>query len=162
MDTLYEVYCDLKLMKSLPGCEHSAQLSCSDDPRLHKCRSPCGGIMQCCGRDCKSSCSECQAANGRNGEQLDPITRTEHVSHLCQKLLYCGHQCGKKCSENHFCNTVCQEECRQQCSHARCKSPCSAPCKPCMEPCTWACQHFRCSVPCGSVAFCSLIPFSVH
>jgi hypothetical protein len=158
MDALDEVFCDVTLTKRLPDCEHCAQLACSADPRQHSCASPCGGLMACCGRDCRFLCSQCQGVNSRDDGHASPIQRIQHLSHPCEKSLYCGHSCGKKCAQDHVCNVLCEQECRQQCAHARCKSYCSTPCAPCMERCTWACSHHVCPVPCGSVR----LIFTVH
>jgi hypothetical protein len=147
MESLEQVFCDVVVTKPLPNCEHPAQLPCSADPQQYTCTAPCGGIMTCCGRDCKYLCSECQKMGVGPGKE-----RSQHMQHLCEKSLYCGHRCGKPCSQDHVCKTSCDQECQQRCPHAKCKSRCSKPCAPCMEPCMWACPHRKCPVPCGSVS----------
>jgi len=155
LDELAEVICNVKITKSLPHCEHEAEMTCSQDPAGVSCRVICGGIMGCCGRSCKAQCSQCQRLNAAD----DPgtvVPRTNHVEHPCEKSLYCGHLCGKACSRDHECTTHCKEPCRQVCPHAHCRSYCSTPCAPCQEPCTWQCAHYTCQVPCGSV--CARLP----
>jgi hypothetical protein len=135
-DCLEDVPCDFPMTKSLPNCEHTAELRCSADPALHPCTAFCGGIMRCCGRDCNSRCHECQCLNTDN--QAQPFRRSKYHNHPCQKTLFCQHSCSEMCSQEHQCTTVCKEPCRQQCSHTRCKNYCSTPCAPCQEPCTWS------------------------
>ena len=136
MESLADIYCDETVTKSLPGCEHHARMPCSEDPLSYRCLAPCDGIMSsCCGRNCRSSCSECQRVNQPAAE--GHTHRTLHKQHPCQKTLYCGHQCCNPCSADHQCTTECLEACRQVCSHARCKKRCSESCAPCQEPCTW-------------------------
>lgn len=171
VDSLSEVFCDEVVTKALPNCEHTAQMMCSRDATLYRCEASCGGIMtSCCGRDCRSRCSECQQVNNKVDE--GPVLRQLHRQHPCQKTLYCEHLCANPCSADHKCTTRCKEACRQVCSHARCRQHCSTPCAPCKERCTWSvkihrivcrkscahsihfrnCSHFTCPVPCGSVS----------
>lgn len=114
-------------------------MSCSDDPALFDCVAICGGILGCCGRDCREQCSRCQVVNVENSGAAiqERIERKEHCKHPCEKRLYCEHPCAEMCSQDHTCTTVCQYPCRQVCAHARCRGICSQPCAPCQEPCTW-------------------------
>jgi len=136
MDNLAEVFCNTVITKQLPNCEHTADLACAADPSEHRCRSLCGGIMACCGRNCSSQCHNCQRQNETNTDQ-DQHARVAHHPHPCQKTLFCQHQCQLSCSQEHQCTTQCNRPCRQQCPHARCRQACSNPCTPCQEPCTW-------------------------
>ncbi|KZT72216.1 P-loop containing nucleoside triphosphate hydrolase protein [Daedalea quercina L-15889] len=157
LDNLAEVSCNVLIAKQLPHCEHKATMSCSQDPASILCREICGGVMVCCGRDCKAQCSQCQGLNSIGDEETaTQKPRTRHLEHPCEKSLYCGHLCGKACSQDHECTTHCKEPCRQVCPHTRCRSYCSTPCAPCQEPCTWQCTHYTCDVPCGSV--CTRLP----
>ncbi|KAH9839366.1 P-loop containing nucleoside triphosphate hydrolase protein, partial [Rhodofomes roseus] len=156
LDNLAEVTCNVKVTKRLPRCEHETTMACSQDPAGIACRAVCGGVMGCCGRNCKAQCSQCQDLNAVTDDTQLSIQRTNHVDHPCEKSLYCGHLCGKACSQDHKCTTHCKEPCRQVCLHARCRSYCSTPCAPCQEPCMWRCAHYSCQVPCGSV--CARLP----
>lgn len=141
MGSLAEVFCGEIVAKSLPNCEHTAQILCSQDVALHRCSAPCGGLMtSCCGRDCNSSCFDCQQVNERAAE--GPVVRQMHRQHPCQKALYCEHLCQNPCSQDHQCTTKCEKACRQICSHARCRKHCSVPCAPCQSSCTWCVQSF--------------------
>ena len=139
LDDLSQVRCTVRTRKQLPTCEHDLEMGCSDDPALFDCLAICGGILACCGRNCKEQCSHCQSANGPRDENAAPqkIERTEHCKHPCQKRLYCEHPCAEMCAREHACTTVCREPCRQVCPHSRCRDYCSRPCAPCQEPCTW-------------------------
>lgn len=149
LDNLSQVVCEVVVTKKLPSCEHEAEMRCSDDPALYRCREACRGIMTCCGRSCQATCSQCQILNEseptqeQDGEGMDVlIARKTHQCHPCQRPLFCGHQCNRVCSSEHECTTECLKECRQSCVHARCTRPCSEPCAPCMEPCAWYVQTF--------------------
>jgi hypothetical protein len=140
IDNLEDVFCAEVMTKRLPNCEHNAEMKCSEDPAQYRCNSPCGGIMACCGRDCKSRCNQCQDKNAVDNADLQeppPLVRIKHTEHPCEKEFYCGHRCPKACSQDHTCITMCKEPCRQQCTHTRCNQYCSTPCSPCQEPCTW-------------------------
>ncbi|PIL26781.1 hypothetical protein GSI_11117 [Ganoderma sinense ZZ0214-1] len=163
LENLASVKCSKQVRKELPGCEHSAMVACHKDPATVHCLEPCGGTLQCCSRTCKAHCSACQSqtaqhANGvvSGAPAARGISRTHHVGHPCERLLYCQHKCGRDCAKEHECNTECREACRQQCAHHRCKEPCFSPCAPCMKECEWACAHFKCPVLCGSI--CSRLP----
>ncbi|KAF8656766.1 hypothetical protein AX16_002444 [Volvariella volvacea WC 439] len=154
LDDLSKVYCSEVVSKKLPHCEHLANMECSANTDKYECRSACSKVLDCCGRNCKSTCGRCQTLNT---PREDGITvRTKHQQHPCNKLRYCAHLCPNPCSPNHQCATTCKERCRQECVHTRCENHCSTPCAPCMEPCTWACAHHQCPVPCGSV--CARLP----
>ena len=135
LGALEVVYCDFTMTKDLPRCEHTAQMTCSTDPSTYLCQAPCGGIMGCCGRTCKSKCWQCQQKNSTSEE--GPVQRVQHLPHPCEKPLFCEHLCQEPCSNDHKHTVSCKKPCRQACSHAQCKSPCSVPCAPCQEPCTW-------------------------
>jgi hypothetical protein len=170
LDDLSEVQCDEIVVKQLPSCEHEVSAKCSTDPELIRCMAVCGGILACCGRNCRSRCHSCQTLNDPPVLQhgTTNILREHHVQHPCERRLYCEHQCDQPCSSDHACTTICKQPCRQVCPHARCKQYCSTPCAPCQEPCTWyithyqyfsvvsnpidrICPHYTCPVPCGSV-----------
>ena len=136
LDDLSQVPCDVIVQKVLPGCGHRADLRCSQDAGEYRCTSACGGVLQCCGRNCKASCFRCKIMNA-GGPEEERGRPKEHASHPCTKPLYCEHPCGKPCSVDHECETRCKEECRQSCPHARCRKRCSEPCAPCQESCTW-------------------------
>lgn len=145
--------CQEKVKKQLPRCEHTATVPCWEKPIDVKCKEPCGGALTCCSKTCKSRCFDCQRLT--KGSSLQGIeikfARTSHVSHPCERSLYCQHPCGLDCSEDHHCNPRCKQACRQQCLHYTCRKPCSEPCAPCMEQCAWTCPHQTCPVACGSV-----------
>ncbi|TBU41804.1 hypothetical protein BD309DRAFT_964525 [Dichomitus squalens] len=157
LQDLYSVQCTKQVLKKLPGCEHSAIVACHEDPANAWCSEPCGGKLQCCSRTCKASCSDCRSLTvQRTQPAVGKMSRTYHIGHPCERLLYCQHQCGLDCAREHQCNTKCSQTCRQQCVHHKCAKPCSEPCAPCMEPCQWSCPHFTCPVLCGSI--CSRLP----
>lgn len=154
LDKLEKIICRVKVRRPLLRCEHTAEMSCCQDGSSIRCKELCGEALTCCSKTCKSACSDCQAATV--GPALSAtktrIARTAHISHPCDRLLYCQHQCGLPCSQDHHCNLRCDKPCRQQCIHYKCPKPCSEPCAPCMEPCPWMCAHHACPVVCGSVS----------
>lgn len=145
--------CSTKVPKRHPLCEHTSLMACGQDPLKVACTAPCEGILQCCGKTCKATCSSCLAATIPAGTVATRFTaRTIHVSHPCERILKCQHLCGLSChSGDESCNPLCKEKCRQECIHHSCRKPCSDPCAPCMEPCPWRCSHKTCPVLCGSV-----------
>lgn len=151
---LAQVNCQEPVQKHLLRCEHTAVMPCWQDPSTFICKERCGGTMECCSKACKSLCSECQSASvGPTVLTLrTQVVRAVHLSHPCDRSLYCQHSCGLDCSQDHHCNTRCKQACRQQCLHHKCSKPCSEPCAPCMEPCPWSCAHHSCPVLCGSVS----------
>ena len=153
LEKLNKVKCTQAVEKQLIKCEHTAKMPCHKDPITFQCKERCNGILECCSRNCKSRCFECQqestVGKGKNRTKID---RLKHRSHPCERYLYCQHQCGLSCAKDHQCNRTCEKECRQQCSHHRCTKPCSASCAPCMEQCLWRCPHASCPVSCGSVS----------
>ncbi|KAI0369710.1 P-loop containing nucleoside triphosphate hydrolase protein [Pilatotrama ljubarskyi] len=167
LDNLADVFCAVPVTRRLPGCEHEATMRCSDNPRYFVCKTTCAGVMSCCGRSCKARCNQCQVLNGPpepsqnddlegSEERSAVVQRVKHVSHPCQRSLFCGHLCGKECAREHECTIFCKAPCRQVCVHARCRNFCSTPCAPCQEPCTWHCAHQACPLPCGAI--CSRLP----
>ncbi|KZT65176.1 hypothetical protein DAEQUDRAFT_539533 [Daedalea quercina L-15889] len=160
MEKLVSVKCQKLVPKRLPHCEHMTTTQCSKDPATIECSNPCGGMLSCCSKTCKSTCSDCQRHTLRLGGDKagvrDRIARTQHRPHPCDRPLYCQHTCGLDCSQDHHCNTKCKQACRQDCVHHKCPKPCSEPCAPCMEPCPWSCAHQSCPVACGSI--CSRLP----
>ncbi|KAI1789230.1 hypothetical protein LXA43DRAFT_1155066 [Ganoderma leucocontextum] len=157
LEELASVKCSKQVRKQLPSCEHSAMVACHEDPATVHCFEPCGGTLQCCSRTCKAFCSACQSQTIQHGGAVaGRVSRTHHVGHPCERLLYCQHKCGRDCAKEHQCNTECRQACRQQCPHHKCLEPCFKPCAPCMKECEWSCAHFTCPVLCGSI--CSRLP----
>ncbi|TFY62891.1 hypothetical protein EVJ58_g3578 [Rhodofomes roseus] len=87
LDNLAEVTCNVKVTKRLPRCEHETTMACSQDPAGIACRAVCGGVMGCCGRNCKAQCSQCQDLNAVTDDTQLSIQRTNHVDHPCEKSL---------------------------------------------------------------------------
>ncbi|KAH9848820.1 hypothetical protein C2E23DRAFT_738850 [Lenzites betulinus] len=161
LENLISVKCFVQVRKQLPSCEHFATVPCHLDPAKVSCKEQCAGKLQCCTKRCKAACGECQRETSSHEPDAtkakgSKIARIRHVTHPCERPMYCQHNCGLPCSSEHECNTKCKEPCRQQCVHHRCPKPCSDPCAPCMEPCVWSCAHFSCPVLCGSI--CSRLP----
>ncbi|KAI0375984.1 hypothetical protein BV20DRAFT_31266 [Pilatotrama ljubarskyi] len=157
LENLATVQCTQPVKKRLPTCEHSTMIACYRDPVSVRCREPCSGALECCSKTCKATCGDCQGVNVESPRtKSNKVTRVHHVSHPCERPLYCEHRCSLPCSRDHECNTRCKETCRQQCAHHSCPKPCSEPCAPCMQPCVWSCAHFSCPVLCGSI--CSRLP----
>lgn len=148
---LVNVNCQQMVKKSYSACEHSRMVKCSEDVSSEKCRENCGTYLTCCGRNCQSSCSDCQDLSPRNAEN-SLIQRTSHGRHPCRKVLFCGHPCQEGCSENHECTKKCMKQCQRSCRHSVCAKACHIVCAPCAEPCSWECPHAgRCPLPCGSI-----------
>lgn len=145
--------CAQVVRKRLPQCEHSASMACHQSPAFIRCKEPCLGTLTCCTKACKAPCSDCQSLTFQYTQQTSGIiSRSQHVTHPCERLLYCEHKCRLDChTKDSPCNDSCSGTCRQQCAHHKCPKPCSEPCAPCMEPCTWSCAHLSCPVLCGSV-----------
>ena len=136
LDSLKDVFCDFKVEKNLPSCEHIAVMPCGQDPSLHSCLAPCEQPMECCSKTCRFRCHECQTENVKQEE--GKVARIQHRPHPCEKRLHCSHPCQVKCSSNHEHTKRCMEKCRQSCKHAQCQLYCSEPCAPCQEPCGWS------------------------
>ncbi|KAF8808643.1 hypothetical protein BYT27DRAFT_7188610 [Phlegmacium glaucopus] len=149
LDSLGEVFCDFKMEKDLPSCEHTAIMSCGQDPSDYSCLARCDRLMECCSKICRSRCHECQTENVK--QEDGKVARARHQTHPCEKRLHCSHPCRAECSSSHEHTKQCMERCRQSCQHAHCQLACSEPCDPCQEACGWNCDHYSCPVPCGSI-----------
>ncbi|KAJ4474239.1 hypothetical protein J3R30DRAFT_649522 [Lentinula aciculospora] len=158
-DDLKSVYCRKQVEKKLVTCEHSAVMDCSMSPKSFRCTRVCGGITPCCGKTCKSTCSDCQEKSKPAAETPNLIHRSSHKEHSCDRSLYCQHPCGQVCSKDHECAMFCKQQCRQRCSHHKCTKPCGEACAPCAEPCEWICPHSSCPVTCGAI--CARLPCDV-
>lgn len=144
LKNLSDVFCRVTVTRQLPNCEHIAEAECSVDIDSIACQALCDGTLTCCGRPCKSRCSECQEMSRKetsvdvDSQPQRRLHRTQHKSHPCGKPMHCQHPCPGICGPEHtVCNDPCRSACRQVCSHSRCPKPCSKACSPCQEPCTW-------------------------
>ncbi|KAI0047489.1 hypothetical protein FA95DRAFT_1582635 [Auriscalpium vulgare] len=105
-DRLEDVACLVKVPKELPRCGHRSMIPCHEDVDTARCTRPCGGILSCCSRECKSSCYECQDETNRSAIPThEDQGQTRHLKHHCERVLEacsqkCGHRvCAKYCSE---------------------------------------------------------------
>lgn len=153
LEDLASVRCQKVVEKKLPRCEHSKKVACYTDPASVACTEPCGRLMECCSKECRGRCGECQKKNlDVNEARSGLIARINHATHPCERALYCQHLCGSPChSKDQGCNNECKKPCRQRCVHYECQKHCSAPCTPCLKACPWKCVHHECPVACGSV-----------
>jgi hypothetical protein len=145
LEKLDQFFCAERVTRTLPGCEHTVVMRCSDDVTQASCSSRCDLLLPCCSRLCTARCSDCQSLNAANEE--GSIPRLKHSNHPCQRTLcvlslsiitspfsltcncrFCEHRCQNNCSEDHSCTTECHAPCRQICSHTRCKRDCAVPC----------------------------------
>ena len=82
--------CPTKVAKIIPGCEHSIQLQCHEDPEKTLCFEICNQLLRC-SHNCRRRC---------------------HVNKdKDHKTLDCSLPCTKECENKHPCTATCSEEC---------------------------------------------------
>ncbi|KAF8813222.1 P-loop containing nucleoside triphosphate hydrolase protein, partial [Phlegmacium glaucopus] len=147
LDSLGEVFCDFKMEKDLPLCEHTAIMSCGQDPSDYSCLARCDRLMECCSKICRSRCHECQTDNVK--QEDGKVARAQHRTHPCEKRLHCSHPCRAKCSSSHEHTKRCMERLSLTLLGALCS----------LSRTMWmvgfflllSCDHYSCPVPCGSI-----------
>ena len=135
------VKCPTVVEKTIPHCNHTVKMPCSQDPSKFSCPEKCTTRLDC-GHACKNTCHV----------KDDP----DHLKYMCREP--CA-LINKNCSEKHQCKKECYEEClnclvkvekRAKCGHkaqVSCSNDlstyiCKLPCKRQM-----ACGHF-CKLKC--------------
>ncbi|KAF9129395.1 hypothetical protein BGW39_004203 [Mortierella sp. 14UC] len=157
-----KITCTVKVVRTLPTCEHEYVMQCNKDPLQVKCEKKCGKVLEC-GHACLRSCHECQETSSPKAKRPEEapvveIPRTKHnaCKTKCGRSQFCGHGCTFSCHGEKSC-PPCQEECAVKCPHSRCGLACDVPCAACSERCTWECLHQgECNMPCG--APCDRLP----
>ncbi|XP_033626581.1 NFX1-type zinc finger-containing protein 1-like [Asterias rubens] len=149
--------CIVEVSKSMPECGHVIQVECRRYGSI-TCTEPCPRTLSC-GHACKGACGA-KCTTYCTVKVSKHVTKCGHdvlmecaknpdltpCTHLCDKLLVCGHRCPKKCSKPcpeerlddakmmnlriHFnFESFCKEKCERS-------LPCGHPCpNKCCEPC---------------------------
>ena len=160
--------CNIKLLKTLPGCGHQVELACYESPSKVKCVLPCSKLLEC-GHPCTELC----------GEECNKVCKF-----ICSNKLDCGHSRSKSCSErcdpcqfviqvvlpkcHHMTNISCSQDpkkatCPNPCQLTLgCGHPCAGKCSEVCPPCVKMvrkiiprCRHecnTRCSAPLRSIS----------
>lgn len=148
------ILCKVKVTRTVPGCEHKADVECHQDVNNIRCMARCGQVLNGCGHNCPKSCHECTRRDGA-------VIRTQYgtCKVACGRLAACvRHPCQTPCHGEDPC-PPCMELCDIRCSHSRCKKKCFEPCTPCAEQiCASRCAHSACTMPCA--APCDWVPCS--
>ena len=149
------ILCRVKVTRTVPGCEHKADMECHKDVNKLICVARCGQLQKGCGHPCPKSCYQCNV----RGEGV--VIRTDHgiCKVACGRLAACvRHPCQTACHGEGPC-PPCTQPCDIRCSHSRCKKKCFEPCPPCAEQvCASRCAHSACTMPCA--APCDWVPCS--
>ncbi|XP_033626044.1 NFX1-type zinc finger-containing protein 1-like [Asterias rubens] len=150
--------CIVEVSKSMPECGNVIQVQCRWYESI-TCTEPCPRTLSC-GHACKGACGA-KCTTYCTVKVSKHVTKCGHdvlmecaknpdltpCTHLCDKLLVCGHRCPEKCSEPcpeerlddakmmkhlriHFnFKSFCKEKCERS-------LPCGHPCpNKCCEPC---------------------------
>ncbi|XP_069936734.1 NFX1-type zinc finger-containing protein 1-like [Cherax quadricarinatus] len=163
--------CAVKVKKTVPGCNHTAEIECGLPATTSKCGGKCPKQLACghpctkrCMDVCTVKCSElvhsttrcpkghtiklpCHLINKVSGEDA-----WEYCEEPCSQVLKCDHTCVGNCGRcfQGRVHVSCSQPCKKPlvCGHI-CKHPCSAECPPCLEDCQWRCKHSQCRKKCG-------------
>ncbi|XP_069936521.1 NFX1-type zinc finger-containing protein 1-like [Cherax quadricarinatus] len=163
--------CAVKVKKTVPGCNHIAEIECGLPATSSKCDGNCLKKLPCghpCTKRCMDECTvnctvltpntvkcpkghsfklPCHLINKVNGEDA-----WEYCEEPCSQVLKCGHTCVGNCGRcfQGRVHVSCSQPCKKPlvCGHI-CKNPCSAECPPCQESCQWRCKHSQCRKKCG-------------
>ncbi|KAK8163164.1 hypothetical protein BKA80DRAFT_295759 [Phyllosticta citrichinensis] len=149
------VKCDELVKRTIPGCEHEANLPCHIDfaSENFRCMAPCGTILPC-GHTCQRTCTLCRYRSGETS-RIDHGVCTQRCG---RDYNTCQHSCKTACHGKQPC-PLCDEPCDVSCSHSKCDKRCHEPCAPCAEAdCSTHCEHSRCTKPCA--APCDWLPCS--
>ncbi|KAF2704119.1 P-loop containing nucleoside triphosphate hydrolase protein [Pleomassaria siparia CBS 279.74] len=148
------IRCDTQISKTVAGCNHVVEVSCSLDVTsdLYRCPTPCTSLLPC-GHPCPGTCGQCNPPGNVGG--------TSSAHQQCRKICgrkfgTCNHTCRKRCHDGKDCG-LCNSPCQVRCQHSQCTLLCHEACAPCIETCTWSCEHQgRCTMPCS--APCNRLP----
>lgn len=155
---LSTVTCTVKVLRTIPGCNHKVDLPCYVDYRAnsYQCSARCNENLTC-GHPCRNRCYTCKT------REEGVIIGTNHG--ICQQVCgrdysTCRHSCSSKCHGDKLC-PLCEAPCEIFCSHSKCSKKCHEPCAPCAEQyCASNCPHSHCSLPCA--APCDWLPCSIR
>ncbi len=148
------IRCNTQVQKTIPGCGHTIEVSCSVDVTagFYRCPAACGEVLPC-GHTCSGTCGKCnpKTANG------DPAPTHQTCQKVCGRPFgTCNHTCPRSCHDGDDCGS-CTAPCEVRCQHSQCTLLCHEACAPCVEKCAWSCEHQgACSMPCS--APCNRLP----
>jgi hypothetical protein len=144
------IKCQAKVVKLIPGCDHSLEVKCFIDVTSPKfrCVAPCQTNMDC-GHSCTGLYHDCRIT--------DEAVKHNQCNVVCgRKYSACSHSCEARCHNSQSCEP-CSKDCEVRCAHSKCSLRCHEGCAPCIEPCTWSCSHRgSCNMPCS--APCDRLP----
>ena len=154
--------CIQKVEKTLPICQHSMTLPCSQEPSKVLCDKKCEKFLRC-GHLCQARCSEpcdpqCKVKVEKSlpcghSVEAECYLKLEKIlcSVPCNTLLQCEHKCKGTCGlcRQGRLHIHCEAECGRTlvCGHT-CTFPCAAECPPCSQSCRNYCTHSKCPKKC--------------
>ncbi|XP_044747132.1 NFX1-type zinc finger-containing protein 1-like isoform X3 [Coccinella septempunctata] len=164
--------CKMMVEKVIPGCDHTSQVPCSEEPSKAYCNQKCPRLMECghvCGRICRDPCdsSKCKeivdvsipAKCGHIVKRAPCFVKTAYktdASSIKNLESYCSEPCTAilNCSPEveHPCRGTCgscyqgriHESCSHKCGRTLiCDHKCPGYCREPCKPCSSKCS-FRC------------------
>ena len=164
--------CMVKVIRTMPDCEHSQEMYCYEDPVLVECMNPCKEKCRnghLCPQLCHEWCRPCVIIMQKEMPKCGHMRSVECYRYSNFNL--CDAACDKKCDNGHPCLRKCHELCGRcevkvlkkipVCGHSILLQCYSLPDHSlCTEQCEQllACGHrcpLRCSVPC-TIAICKV------
>jgi len=114
--------CKVLVVKTLPRCGHTVNMSCSESVSLHKCLEACRKFCHI-GHPCMKVCADHygMTCEGRCEVEMDKVLpKCKHVQRMfcckesaladcsspCEILLKCGHSCTNRCGKS--CTVSCK------------------------------------------------------
>ena len=169
--------CTVKMLRSLPNCDHQVELLCHQDPSTVICYTPCTKVIPKCGHSKEMYCYE-DPSHATCFEKLTKvIPKCGHSQEIhCStnpSFANCMSDCEKSCPNGHPCPLRCHQKCKPckvtstvtlpQCGHTlekycyqndsqlKCKAPCEKRCKS-NHPCSLLCYQ-----PCRPCTVTSIV-----
>jgi hypothetical protein len=105
---LTSIPCEVKVLKQVPGCNHSIDIKCSQDVNKDgfRCPSPCDFSLPC-GHPCPGSCGRC---NTKEKDGRSVIKHSNCMKKCGRKFGTCNHNCSRLCHSGIDCG-LCQNPC---------------------------------------------------
>ncbi|KAI5644349.1 AAA domain-containing protein [Phthorimaea operculella] len=172
--------CVVKVMKTIPDCNHKIKVSCWKEATRENCQKKCERVLSC-GHVCMARCSKvcdpescvetvqgkytapcghqvslpCNVYNSMTkGGAWKPELLLKYCTEPCLQPLACDHLCSGSCGTcfQGRLHAPCSQTCNQLniCGHM-CLEPCNQVCPPCNQPCVIKCScGVRCNRLCGA------------
>jgi hypothetical protein len=104
--------CMVKVIRTMPDCEHSQEMYCYEDPMIVECMNPCkekcpNGHL--CPQLCHEYCSPCVVIMQKEMPKCGHIRPVECYRY--SRFNLCDAACDKKCDNGHPCLRKCYELC---------------------------------------------------